>query len=69
MMNMYVDDQLVRERLAEARALAARQALVLSLRPTGRPVRQVLGLALIRAGHWVAGRAPRRAGQPRRATA
>ena len=29
----------------------------------------VVGFALIKIGHWVAGRAPRRAGQPRRATA
>ncbi len=67
-MNIYLDELLVRERLDEARALAARQALVRSLRPVGRPVRAALGLALIRIGHWVAGRAPRRAGQPRRAT-
>jgi hypothetical protein len=32
-------------------------------------MRVVVGFALIKIGHWVAGRAPRRAGQPRRATA
>jgi hypothetical protein len=68
-MNMYLDEQLVRERVDEARALAARRALVLSLRPARRPVRVALGLALIRIGHWVAGRSVRRAAQPRRATA
>jgi hypothetical protein len=68
-MNLYVDELMVRERLNEARARAAWQAQVRDLRSVGRPVRQVLGLALIRIGHWVAGRAPRRAGAPRRATA
>jgi len=68
-MDMYVEEQLVRARLDEARALAAQFALVRSLRPVRRPVRVALGLALIRAGHWVAGRAPRRTGQPNRVTA
>ena len=68
-MNMYLDEQLVRARLDEARALAAQLALIRSLRPVRRPVRVALGLALIRVGHWVAGRASRRAGQPRRVTA
>ena len=68
-MNLYLDELLVRARLDEARALAASQALLRSLRPVRRPVRMVLGLALIRVGHWVAGREPRRAGAPRRATA
>ena len=68
-MNLFLDAQLIRERLEEARALAAHQALVRSLRPAGRPARVVMGLALIRIGHWMAGRAPRRAGAPRRAAA
>jgi hypothetical protein len=68
-MNMYLDEQLVRDRLEDARAMTARQALVRGLRPARRPVRVTLGLALIRAGHWMAGRAPRRTGQPRRVTA
>ena len=68
-MNMYLQEQLVRDRLDEARAMAARHAVVRSLRPARRPVRVTLGLTLIRAGHWLAGRAPRRAGQPRRAAA
>jgi hypothetical protein len=68
-MNLYVDELMVRERLNEARARAAWQAQVKGIRSVGRPVRQVLGLALIRMGHWVAGRAPRRVGAPRRATA
>ena len=68
-MNMYLDEMIVRERLDEARAWAAQQARIQSLRSVARPVRAVLGLALIRIGHWVAGRTPRRAGAPRRATA
>ena len=67
-MNMYLDEQLVKERMDEARAMAAQQALILSLGPVRRPVRVAVGHALIRIGHWVAGRAPRRA-QPRRVTA
>ena len=68
-MNLYVHELKVRERLEEARARAAWQAQIRGLRSVRRPVREVLGLALIRIGHWVAGRAPRRAGAPRRATA
>jgi len=68
-MNMYLDEQLVRDRLDDARAMAARNATVLGLRPIRRPVRVALGLGLIRVGHWIAGRGPRRATQPRRATA
>ena len=67
-MNMYLDEQLVKERMDEARAMAAQQALVLSLGPARRPVRVAVGHALIRIGHWIAGRAPRRT-QPRRVTA
>jgi hypothetical protein len=68
-MNMYLDENLVRERLDEARAMAAQMALIRSLRPIRRPVRVAVGLALIRVGHWVAGRAPKRAGGPSRVTA
>ena len=68
-MNLYVEGQLVRDRLEEARTFAAHQALVRGLRPAGRTPRVALGLALIRVGHWLAGRAPWRAGAPRRAAA
>jgi hypothetical protein len=68
-MNMYLQEQLVRDKLDEARAIAARRAVARSLRPARRPVRVALGLTLIRAGHWIAGRAPRRTGQPRRVAA
>jgi hypothetical protein len=58
----HLEEYLVRERLDEARAQAARRRLVTSLEPVRRlPFRALLGLALIKAGRWVAGRAPRRA--------
>ncbi len=72
-MIMHLDEQLVRERLDEARALAARLALIRSLRPVRRPMRVVVGAALIKIGHWVAGQAPKvaskRNSQPGRVTA
>ena len=72
-MIMHLDDQLVRERLDEARAFAARQALIRSLRPVRRPVRVIVGVALIKIGRWVAGQAPKaipkRSGEPGRVTA
>jgi hypothetical protein len=64
-----MEEQVARQRLEEARAEAARWALIRQLRPARKPMRVVVGFALIKIGHWVAGRAPRRAGQPRRATA
>lgn len=67
-MNTHLHEQLVRERLDEARATAA-LALLRKLRPARRPVRVAVGFALIKVGHWVAGRAPRLAARPRRATA
>jgi hypothetical protein len=68
-MNPQMEEQVARERLDEARVQAARWALLRDLRPARRPLRVAVGFALIKIGHWVAGRAPRRAGQPRRATA
>ena len=68
-MNPQLEELMARQRLDEARAEAARWALVRSLRPARRPVRVTVGLALIRTGHWVAGRAPRRVSAPRRVTA
>lgn len=68
-MNTHLEAWLVRERLEEARAFAAQQAVLQSLRPARRPVRVFLGLSLIRIGRWLAGKAPRAAGEPKRATA
>ncbi len=66
-MNTYLAEWMARERLDEARAFAARQAAIRALTPSRHPVRMAVGRALIKAGHWVAGRGPRR--QPGRATA
>src|SRR5262245_47582155 len=65
-MNTYLQECLVRERLDEARALAAEWAAVRSLRPVRRPMRVLVGLALIRAGRWLAHRTPKRTASPGR---
>jgi hypothetical protein len=67
-MNTYLEEQLAHERLEEARAIAAHSAILRDLAPVRRPMRVAVGRALIRAGHLVAGRAPRRS-QPSRVTA
>ena len=58
-MNTHLDGLVVADRLEEAREFAARQRLIAALRPTRSPVRALVGLALIRAGRWVAGQTPR----------
>jgi len=68
-MNTHLHEQLARDRLDEARAAAAQRALLRKLGLAGRPVRVAVGFALIEIGHWVAGRAPKPAAGPRRATA
>ncbi len=68
-MNTHLHEQLVRERLDEARATATHLALLRKLRPARRSVRVAVGFTLIKIGHWVAGRAPKPAAGPRRATA
>jgi hypothetical protein len=55
-MNIYLEELLARERMREARAIAARHALVESLGPLRRPIRVAFGHALIRVGRRVAGR-------------
>ncbi len=49
-MNTHLHEQLVRERLDEARATAAHLALLRRLRPARRPVRVAVGFALIKVG-------------------
>ena len=66
-MNTYLDWLLVTQRIEDAQAFAARQRLIASLQPTRSPLRATLGLALIKAGCWVAGEAPRRGVEPYRA--
>jgi hypothetical protein len=64
-MNPQLEELMARQRLDEARAEAARYALLRDGRRARRPLRIIVGFALIKAGHWVAGRAPRRGGRPR----
>ena len=68
-MNMHLREHLVRVRLDEARAEAVHLALIRSLRPVRQPLRVLAGLALIRAGRWLAHRAPKRTAEPGRVTA
>ena len=65
-MNMHAEESWAYQKLAEARAEAARQNLVSSLRDS-RPLRVSLGLALIRTGRWLAGPTP--VAQPKRLAA
>ena len=68
-MNTHLLEHLVRARLDEARAKAAHRALIRSLRPVRQPLRVVAGLALIKAGRWLARTAPKRATVQGRVTA
>jgi len=67
--NYYLAEQIGKDRLAEARAMAARARLLGSTHPTPDPLRVALGLALIRLGRALAGQAVKNATGPRRATA
>ena len=51
--NVYFAEKMIEQRLAEDRTLAARSALLASLRPRRRPARVVLGRALVRLGRWL----------------
>jgi hypothetical protein len=68
-MNTYLEEQLVRARLGEARATAARIARVRSLRPVRPPVRVRAGLMMIRAGRWLAHSASKPTAEPGRVAA
>ena len=69
MINYYLAEQIAKDRLTEARAMAAQARLMGSTRPTPDPLRIALGLALIRVGRALAGQAVTNATGPRRATA
>ena len=58
-MNAYLDELIARERIADALAQAAQLARVRGLPPAPRRIRGAFGRALLRVGHWVAGREPR----------
>ena len=68
MINYYLAEQIGKDRLAEARAMATQARLMGSTRPTPDPLRVALGLALIREGRYLAGQAVKSASRPRRAT-
>jgi len=67
--NYHLAEQIAKDRLNEARAMAAQARLMGSVRPTPDPLRVALGLALIRIGRSLAGQAAKTATRPRRATA
>ena len=69
MMNYYMAEQAAKDRLNEAREMAAQARLVAMAGPAPEPFRVVLGLALIRLGRSLAGPSSKRASSPRRATA
>jgi hypothetical protein len=59
-MNTHLLEHLVRAHQDEARAKAAHEALLRSLRPVRQPIRVSMGLLLIRTGRWLAHSAPKR---------
>lgn len=62
--NLYFAEWLVWERYREAQRLAARGWWWDPPSRPRRPLRVALGLAMIRAGHWILGSAPGYAGHP-----
>ena len=68
-MNGYLAEQIAKDRMKEARALARVARMMDATGSAPEPLRVTLGLALIRLGHSLAGRAAKRAAGPRRATA
>jgi hypothetical protein len=59
-MNYHVAEQIARDRLREARQIAAQAYLVRDLPRTREPLRVTLGLGLIGMGRWLAGPAAKR---------
>ena len=68
-MNYYLAAQIAKDRLNEARAMAAQARLMGSTPPAPGPLRVALGLVLIRIGRSLAGQAAKNAAGQRRATA
>jgi hypothetical protein len=69
MMNYYMAEQFAKDRLEEAREMAAQARLVAMTRPAPGSLRVALGLALIRVGRSLAGQSAKGTRSPRRATA
>ena len=69
MLNYYMAEQVAKDRLNEAREMAAQARLAAMASPAPEPLRVILGLALIRLGRSLAGHSAKRARSPRRATA
>ena len=69
MMNLYLAEQIAKDRLKEARAMARVGRLMDASGVGPEPLRVTVGLALIRLGRSLAGRAAKGATSPRRATA
>ena len=67
-MNFYLAEQIAKDRLNEARAMAAQARLLGAAPAAPDPLRVALGLALIRVGRSLAGQAVKSATGPRRAT-
>ena len=67
-MNTHAEESWAYQKLADARAEAARQNLVASLKGERPALRVSLGMALIPTGRWLAGRTPSPA-QPKRLAA
>ena len=67
-MNYHVAEQIARDRLREARQMAAQANLIKDLPRNNEPLRVTVGLGLIRVGRWLAGPAAKRQ-TGRRATA
>jgi hypothetical protein len=67
-MNFHIEEQIARDRLAEARRIAAQANLIRHLSGDSIPLRVTVGLGLIRMGRWLAGPAGKRQ-TARRATA
>jgi hypothetical protein len=54
-MHEYFIDVMAKDRLAEIRALAAREWLAREARPPRRPLRIALGAGLVWLGQWLGG--------------
>ena len=67
-MNYHIAELIAKDRLREARQIAAQANLIKDLPRNGEPLRVTVGLGLIRMGRWLAGPAAKRQ-TGRRATA